>query len=928
MAGTPLDTPSPQGAPPKRAKPALDTTQKLDAMFSLLSDLDWSLGEFLHHLFAHKDDENSRISRSQRHGLIVQNFLGGKSTFTVSHIIDAWMTSPYGRGHDELPMFDTETPYSSIRPVRQALTAFAIQSTGTFLGSESKGAVKPDGGLHAVVSNEHMSVLAADEDERVDDDGVVAHCLSMLDFCKNDRARILPLCRGILYLSSCVPVDIIAINSRLGNMPSVNTIKQALRGFSQQKAVVIRTRGRNVAITRHADGRLTKRAKVLIFDNVQHFLRQRDLRIGRENSMIIGIAGTFFEIIVDAAALDFLDKRRRITCSRRPHITVDDLFNMIDQPHLKLVGIIQFVEALVNYIEEAGIYKKDVYLVYSTRLAKLQALVEKMQISPLATSGKNEAAIAELKDGLLDFLEQLGQTESDYDKQLWFGGGDGMSFNNMGLLKKYLQNHEDPFQSFELLCPVLQIWHTLWKNLGRICETHWGAPLNDNPATLGFSAKKIGRATPANLKKVDYYPTAQFVALVHDMKMLDCWARIHFETEDIFKYFSELKRTNMLPSFEELLEIAKTLFETYTAPGAQHQVRLDARDDAVAWRAHAPLGAPWQSLPSSSAPPPTKKKRSSRKTPGTPKTTKKPAKPKKPLPPPPPFFGDATLSDDGCFMHDAFIFREAVAATAQGNVGRVWEALKSMIFTFAGSTHGKYTNYLLEMVCDLELESSPALRDASLLSTVLNATGGPGDFSACDIYQELLNRSIDPIVQRKDADYGANHVREIWSRNIKDISDLKKEFRSGVGLAARSGKHKKPHERPEVKTLLSAYHTTELHKRRPGRTFNDGRDADNFQAGVKALQDGALSKWAKRTTNSRIHRVQSQNSSELVEDSEHESDWSDDDDDDEAVPMTAGSIRFVDGQLVFDVGEDGDDDFDIVTAMAMEAADDDAMDDE
>jgi hypothetical protein len=134
----------------------------------------------------------------------------------------------------------------------------------------------------------------------------------------------------------------------------------------------------------------------------------------------------------------------------------------------------------------------------------------------------------------------------------------------------------------------------------------------------------------------------------------------------------------------------KLLFETYTAPGARHQVGIDAWDEAMSWIAHVPLGAPWQSLVSAEVPPPP----------------------------------------------------------------------------------------------------------------------------------------------------GAHHVCEIWSQNIKDIYDLKTDFRSGVGLAKRAGKHKKPHERPEVKTLLREYRNAELHKRQPGQTFNNSRNVDNFQVGVKVLQEG------------------------------------------------------------------------------------------
>ncbi|KAJ7929444.1 hypothetical protein B0H13DRAFT_2310589 [Mycena leptocephala] len=210
---------------------------------------------------------------------------------------------------------------------------------------------------------------------------------------------------------------------RPGNMPAVKTIKAALKGFSDQKAIVIRTRGHDVSIIIAADGCKMTKIKVLIFDNVQHFHKQRDFRIRRENSMIIGIAGFFFEFLIPLTALDSLDKRKRIEHSRRPQLTVDDLLSLIDQAHLKTVGILQFIEALTNYIPHAECYKKDL--------------------------GKNEASIVELKDAMLDFMEQLGQTQDDYDPGLILGGGDGMSYNNMHLLQKISFKTTDIFGYFE-----------------------------------------------------------------------------------------------------------------------------------------------------------------------------------------------------------------------------------------------------------------------------------------------------------------------------------------------------------------------------------------------------------------------------------------------------------------------------------------------
>lgn len=159
-------------------------------------------------------------------------------------------------------------------------------------------------------------------------------------------------------------------------MPALNTIKRDLRGFSRQKAANILTMGRDLS-TKTVDGKEKVRVVYLIFDNVQHFLKQRDLRIGRENRMIIGIACTFVELWVNPQALDPLDKRRRIALNLRKHVTVDYLLNLIDQRHLKNVFTLQWIEALTNYIPELTIYKKEVALRYTTRCAKLQLPLEK-----------------------------------------------------------------------------------------------------------------------------------------------------------------------------------------------------------------------------------------------------------------------------------------------------------------------------------------------------------------------------------------------------------------------------------------------------------------------------------------------------------------------------------------------------------------------
>jgi len=107
----------------------------------------------------------------------------------------------------------------------------------------------------------------------------------------------------VLYLASCVPVDIFAINSRLGIMPVINTVKSVLKGFLDQKSVAICVHRCDTS-TKTVNGCVMTPAILLIFDNVQHFMKQWDLCMGRENSMIIGITATYIELEVRTAALD------------------------------------------------------------------------------------------------------------------------------------------------------------------------------------------------------------------------------------------------------------------------------------------------------------------------------------------------------------------------------------------------------------------------------------------------------------------------------------------------------------------------------------------------------------------------------------------------------------------------------------------------
>ena len=63
------------------------------------------------------------------------------------------------------------------------------------------------------------------------------HALCSLIFGWSRWVGLLPIALDVLYLASCVLVDTFAINSQLGIMPVINTVKSVLKSFADHKAV-------------------------------------------------------------------------------------------------------------------------------------------------------------------------------------------------------------------------------------------------------------------------------------------------------------------------------------------------------------------------------------------------------------------------------------------------------------------------------------------------------------------------------------------------------------------------------------------------------------------------------------------------------------------------------------------------------------------
>ncbi|KAF9522129.1 hypothetical protein CPB83DRAFT_840712 [Crepidotus variabilis] len=371
--------------------------------------------------------------------------------------------------------------------------------------------------------------------------------------------------------------------------------------------------------------------------------------------------------------------------------------------------------------------------------------------------------------------------------------------------------------------PLLEEWHFEWTNLSQFFEAHWGPPLSKDPSRLGHSAEKIGRKQPSNQKKVDFYPNCDLAFLVLDARLLDCW-RLLYQKGDLFKHFDNLASQKDLPSFETLEILARKLYRSYTSIRAQEMVirghKFMPDDSAV------PTGTAW---PLANAH-------------GTffddPKSNSLPT----------PFKGDQVLARSIAFMREAMLAQELSLSTAEGDVGRVWEVTKILVFSFAGSSHGKYLAYILEMIVTLEVECSTERRKGLLQMTLVNLTGRPGHWSAGDFVQEYFNRLLEAIVERKGVEYGDKFIHKTWSQNIHHIARLKLLWFDGLGIKTRSSKHAGAKHNTELRLLLAVYQDSGLHTFCAARSYDDNLFVDDYQHGMEELGSKKLRKWIHKTT--------------------------------------------------------------------------------
>ncbi|KAI0260320.1 hypothetical protein BC834DRAFT_832002 [Gloeopeniophorella convolvens] len=657
----------------------------------------------------------------------------------------------------------------------------------------------------------------------------VSKLLMFMVFTRNSRVNLLPLCRGLTLFASKAHQATYRIGSRFAQNVPYATVYAALITMSK--------------VERVSRNHLFKEPKpsLLVMDNVQVQANRRELGTGVTDKMLTGTAATVIQMEGctwgDLLLRLFLENIKK---EERAELTITDVQGKIDTDHIATVFRFHFIETLVTYIPQLLHLRQPVSKLFKEAAQRHQIDPHRHTVVyPLGMNSENEVSTRGVKEAVCDFLNQIGCTAETSEGRAMFISGDGKTFEGLHTAKNILSGIEDDFRSLRFARPVLELWHTKWTDMNRIFEGFWGGDLaRVDPSTLGFMALLTGTIKPtAESDKTDYYKGTRTIGLVVQGHILDCWrCRDQFTLLD---HFEKLGREDRLPSLTALLQDADILATRYASeaaylramdPASEHPDCLHSVPRNLSWREEADR-AQWPLADEDSA---------AQGADMLPEDADNPISFHDG-----PFLGDHALANSTLFIRSGVLYLEVVRAVSLGDAGRVWEVLKIWLFSFAGSGHNRYSQYLVEMFCNLELEYPEPMRRALFENWLVNRTGKPGHFLEIDLMQEHFNHWLAQLAQHKGKEYDHPWYREILSLQVDSILHITREMEQNARLEARRKAHTSPHLNFELIEIMKSCKKFQLHVRCDGRDFGF-HAKDHFSAGIDVLGDGKLGEFVKK----------------------------------------------------------------------------------
>jgi hypothetical protein len=155
--------------------------------------------------------------------------------------------------------------------------------------------------------------------------------------------------------------------------------------------------------------------------------------------------------------------------------------------------------------------------------------------------------------------------------------------------------------------------------------------------------------------------------------------------------------------------------------------------------------------------------------------------------------------------------------------------------------------YLLEFYCLLRYEASEGLSDAIFDNLLLRIVAELGKCIPGDLLQEHYNKWLQAMSRRHGGEFDEPFFRQTVSPNVEHFLRFKEDIETAFNLKRRGKAHTSPHQRPELRLLLTMFKDEEVHTFRAGRSMGHAA-VNQFARGVRQLDEGKLQDFIESTT--------------------------------------------------------------------------------
>ncbi|KAG8689251.1 hypothetical protein FRC08_011031 [Ceratobasidium sp. 394] len=416
-------------------------------------------------------------------------------------------------------------------------------------------------------------------------------------------------------------------------------------------------------------------------------------------------------------------------------------------------------------------------------------------------------------------------------------GGDQLTIDRLRKIIRYRATEDNSYKSRSWALPIIQIWHMKLAYLRSLINIHWFPKIGSDLFGFRQGTHALNRSIDPN--KIDFYPCHDAVKVVFEGMVLTA----------TYVLLQEEAGLSLEPT-DRMLDGLGTHF----APGGRYQdCNLDKLEE-VAGRIYArymTTDVYQQALAlreageSSFADLGTTILEELGKLDEQPDYVPNPARSSG---------ADLLLGNITLFMRDAFWYLELASAVPEGDVGRIFEVIKLLRFSFWGAAATNYGKELLELASNFLHKFSDSLRETVLNNYLVNPSGLAGRWQECDFFQEHSNKAIKSVFNSKNSEWDSGFLRNSVSVNITGLAHLRDTMLDFLGLRKPGSGQSQPDLTADINVLAKHYLEGQVFTFSPGRS-QECVATDMFEAGLNKLEQGALKRFLERSAASRAGQL-------------------------------------------------------------------------